>query len=219
MRCGMKYGRRIATTPTTACRLESCLKATHLCFTRVRSRCWRGSPGACGTSSVTGSIPCRRRLDRMRPAAPTEEMGRIIDVLPRRGRFVRRAAGTATEAQVVAANVDVVFLVSGLDHDFNVRRIERYLLAALEGGASPVVVLNKADLPRDVDQVHAELRPGRRPGARRTGECTLRAGPRRPAPPHRPGAHRGVPRVIGRRQVDDHQPPDRPRRAADRGGA
>ena len=95
----------------------------------------------------------------MRPAAPAEEMGRIIDVLPRRGRFVRRAAGTATEAQVVAANVDVVFLVSGLDHDFNVRRIERYLLAALEGGASPVVVLNKADLARDVEQVRTELGP------------------------------------------------------------
>lgn len=95
----------------------------------------------------------------LRPAAPAEEMGRIVEVLPRRGRFVRRAAGTTTEAQVVAANVDVVFLVSGLDHDFNVRRIERYLLAALEGGASPVVVLNKADLPRDVDQVRAELGP------------------------------------------------------------
>ena len=95
----------------------------------------------------------------LRPAAPTEDMGRIVDVLPRRGRFVRRAAGTAIEAQVVAANVDVVFLVSGLDHDFNVRRIERYLLAALEGGAAPVIVLNKADLPRDPDDVRRELGP------------------------------------------------------------
>jgi ribosome biogenesis GTPase len=95
----------------------------------------------------------------LKPAAPTEEMGRIVDVLPRRGRFVRRAAGTAAEAQVVAANVDVVFLVSGLDHDFNVRRIERYLLAALEGGASPVIVLNKADLARDMDEVRRALGP------------------------------------------------------------
>ncbi|MCC6164263.1 MAG: ribosome small subunit-dependent GTPase A [Acidobacteria bacterium] len=93
------------------------------------------------------------------PAAPTEDMGRIVDVLPRRGRFVRRAAGTVAEAQVVAANVDVVFLVSGLDHDFNVRRIERYLLAALEGGASPVVVLNKADLDRNIDEVREALGP------------------------------------------------------------
>jgi ribosome biogenesis GTPase len=95
----------------------------------------------------------------LKPAGPAEEMGRIVDVLPRRGQFVRKAAGTTTEAQVVAANVDVVFLVSGLDHDFNVRRIERYLLAALEGGASPVVVLNKADLPRDSAQARQELGP------------------------------------------------------------
>ena len=95
----------------------------------------------------------------LKPAGPAEEMGRIVDVLPRRGRFVRKAAGTGIEAQVVAANVDVVFLVSGLDHDFNVRRIERYLLAALEGGASPVIVLNKADLARDLDDVRRELAP------------------------------------------------------------
>jgi ribosome biogenesis GTPase len=95
----------------------------------------------------------------LKPAAPTEDMARIVDVLPRRGRFVRKAAGTTTEAQVVAANVDVVFLVSGLDHDFNVRRIERYLLAALEGGAAPVIVLNKADLGRDMDEVRATLGP------------------------------------------------------------
>jgi ribosome biogenesis GTPase len=95
----------------------------------------------------------------LRAAGPAEEMGRIVDVLPRRGRFVRKAAGTATEAQVVAANVDVVFLVSGLDHDFNVRRIERYLLAAMEGGAAPVIVLNKADISRDLDEVRRELGP------------------------------------------------------------
>ena len=95
----------------------------------------------------------------LKPAGPGEDMGRIVEVLPRRGRFVRKAAGTVSEAQVVAANVDVVFLVSGLDHDFNVRRIERYLLAALEGGASPVIVLNKADLPRDLDEVRRDLGP------------------------------------------------------------
>jgi ribosome biogenesis GTPase / thiamine phosphate phosphatase len=93
------------------------------------------------------------------PAGPNEDMGRIVDVLPRRGQFVRKAAGTTSEAQVVSANVDVVFLVSGLDHDFNVRRIERYVLAALEGGASPVIVLNKADLPRDMDDVRRHLGP------------------------------------------------------------
>jgi ribosome biogenesis GTPase len=74
---------------------------------------------------------------------------RIHAVLPRASRFSRRAAGDRTEEQVVAANIDVVFLVSGLDGDFNLRRIERYLLVAADSGATPVVVLNKADLVTD----------------------------------------------------------------------
>lgn len=74
---------------------------------------------------------------------------RIRAVLPRVSRFSRRAAGDATEEQVVAANIDVVFLVGGLDRDFNPRRIERYLVVAWESGAAPVIVLNKADLVDD----------------------------------------------------------------------
>lgn len=74
---------------------------------------------------------------------------RIRAVLPRASRFSRRAAGNPTEEQVLAANIDVVFLVSGLDHDFNPRRIERYLVTAWDSGAAPVVVLNKADLVGD----------------------------------------------------------------------
>ena len=78
---------------------------------------------------------------------------RIVGVLPRRSRFSRRAAGDPTEEQVVAANIDTVFLVAGLDGDFNPRRIERYLLVASDSGASPVVVLNKADIASDVDRL------------------------------------------------------------------
>jgi ribosome biogenesis GTPase len=77
----------------------------------------------------------------------------IHAVIPRHSVFLRRSAGPKGEEQVVAANVDVVFLVSGLDHDFNLRRIERYLTLAYESGASPVIVLNKADLRDDLDQV------------------------------------------------------------------
>jgi ribosome biogenesis GTPase / thiamine phosphate phosphatase len=79
------------------------------------------------------------------PPMPGNE-ARIRAVLPRFSRFSRRAAGDPTEEQVVAANVNTVFLVSGLDGDFNPRRIERYLLVAWESGARPVVVLNKSDL-------------------------------------------------------------------------
>lgn len=75
---------------------------------------------------------------------------RIQAVLPRRARFTRKVAGDETQAQVVAANVDTVFLVTGLDRDFNLRRIERYLVTAWEGGSTPVVILNKADVCDDV---------------------------------------------------------------------
>ena len=74
----------------------------------------------------------------------------IQRVLPRATRFARPARGDAAQAQVVAANVDVVLLVTGLDHDFNVRRLERYLALAWSSGAEPVLVLNKADVCDDV---------------------------------------------------------------------
>ncbi|HOW86414.1 MAG TPA: ribosome small subunit-dependent GTPase A [Candidatus Aminicenantes bacterium] len=77
----------------------------------------------------------------------------IEALLPRRSAFTRKAAGEAVEAQVVAANVDTVFLVSGLDGDFNLRRIERYVATAWSSGARPVLVLNKADLRPDLDEV------------------------------------------------------------------
>ena len=87
-------------------------------------------------------------------------------VLPRASRFSRRAAGDRTEEQVVAANIDIVFLVAGLDGDFNPRRIERYLLVASDSGATPVVVLNKADL---VDRSGAVRGRRARPFAGRRG--------------------------------------------------
>src|SRR5665647_1017562 len=80
----------------------------------------------------------------------------IEALLPRRSAFTRKAAGEAVEAQIVAANVDMVFLVSGLDGDFNLRRIERYVTAAWSSGAAPIIVLNKSDLRRDLEDVVAE---------------------------------------------------------------
>lgn len=69
----------------------------------------------------------------------------IHGVLPRKSKFSRQAAGTVTGEQVVAANIDTVFLLSALDNDFNPRRIERYLTLAWESGVNPVILLNKAD--------------------------------------------------------------------------
>jgi ribosome biogenesis GTPase len=78
-------------------------------------------------------------------------------VVPRRSAFIRRAAGEESVEQVVAANVDSVFLVSGLDHDFNPRRIERYVLLAWESRARPVVVLNKSDLRDDFEECRRQV--------------------------------------------------------------
>ena len=80
-----------------------------------------------------------------------EEKGRIHAVLPRKTAFTRPAPDRTSEMQVMASNVDTVFLVSGLDGDFNLRRIERYLTMAYESGAKPVILLNKCDLEPDLD--------------------------------------------------------------------
>lgn len=79
-----------------------------------------------------------------------ENRSRIARVLPRQTTFSRKQPGSTVREQVIAANVDVLFVVSALDGDFNPRRIERYLLLAWESGAKPVVVLNKADMCPDV---------------------------------------------------------------------
>ena len=81
---------------------------------------------------------------------PQDRTGLIELVLSRRSKFSRKAAGEVTAEQIVAANIDTVFLVMGLDRDYNPRRLERYLLMSYESGAAPVVLLTKADLADDV---------------------------------------------------------------------
>lgn len=74
------------------------------------------------------------------------DVSQIIGVLPRKTVFSRRAAGKEVQEQIIATNIDYAFLVAGLDNDFSPRRIERYLSAAWNSGALPVIVLNKLDL-------------------------------------------------------------------------
>lgn len=90
----------------------------------------------------------------MKPSR-TERKATIEAVLPRRTSFARKAAGEPTRRQLVAANIDTIFLVCGLDDDFNVPRIERYLVAIRESGAAAVIVLNKTDACPDLDAAHA----------------------------------------------------------------
>jgi ribosome biogenesis GTPase len=81
----------------------------------------------------------------------------IHAVLPRRTRFSRKAAGEQEIEQVVAANIDTVFLVSALDANYSLHRIERYLAAAWASGAQPVILLNKADLAEDTEERTREI--------------------------------------------------------------
>ncbi len=91
------------------------------------------------------------------PATGTGDDPRIEVVLPRSSKISRKAAGSRTDEQVVAANVDRLFVVVGLDSDFNPRRLERYLVAASASGVEPVVVLNKGDLCPDPSSRRAEV--------------------------------------------------------------
>jgi len=96
---------------------------------------------------------------------PGEDKAIIQAILPRKSNFSRKAvlsggnpdSGGKTDQQVLAANIDTVFLVSGLDGDFSARRIERYLATAWESGTDPVIVLNKADLCPDIESKTAEI--------------------------------------------------------------
>jgi ribosome biogenesis GTPase len=120
--------------------------------------CW-GEHG-----SFVAHLPSRLRAPEARPAVGDwavlrpSEPPRIEVLLPRATQFVRRAAGRKVAKQVVAANVDVIFLVSGLDGDFNPRRLERYLTAARDGGARPVILLTKAGLCAEVPSQLAAAR-------------------------------------------------------------
>ena len=81
----------------------------------------------------------------------------IHAIVPRRGKFTRKVKGTKTDEQVIAANVDTVFLMTSLNQDFNLRRLERYLSIAWESGARPVILLTKSDLCTDLPERLREI--------------------------------------------------------------
>jgi ribosome biogenesis GTPase len=86
-----------------------------------------------------------------------EDGASVHAILPRRTSVLRHAPGLRSVAQVVAANVDIVFVVASLNRDLNLRRLERYIAFAWESGAEPVLVLSKADLTDDLAPVMAEV--------------------------------------------------------------
>ena len=105
------------------------------------------------------------------PAQPGADVGgrldgkdwRIVRRLERQTELSRKSAGNSGRRQMIAANIDTLFIVSSCNQDFNLSRLERYLALALEAGALPLVVLTKADLYADADTLRRrveKLRPG-----------------------------------------------------------
>jgi hypothetical protein len=122
-----------------------------------RGRCRLGTPAGECDAVVSG----RAAANAERPVAGdwvVWEGPRVMRVLPRRSQLSRKAAGTRTDLQVLAANVDVCFLISGLDGDLNLRRLDRYLVMTRRAGIEPVVVLNKTDLALDLPGAMAGVR-------------------------------------------------------------
>jgi ribosome biogenesis GTPase / thiamine phosphate phosphatase len=127
---------------------------------------WEG--GACRATAAgrlrheaggeAASLPCVGDWVVARiPGGDARDGAVIHRVLLRKTRFSRQDPGSRTAEQVVAANVDTVFLVQSLNRDLNVRRLERYLALLWESGAVPVVVLSKADLRPDADRERAAV--------------------------------------------------------------
>lgn len=83
--------------------------------------------------------------------------GIIRYILPRKSSFIRKAAGNAQNEQVVAANIDTIFLCMSLNNDFNLRRLERYLSIGWDSGATPVIVLTKSDLCENLEDKLLEI--------------------------------------------------------------
>jgi len=106
--------------------------------------------------ATAGELPTVGDWVTVRQYSPSD-LAIITAVLPRKTRFSRKVSGPVAEEQVIAANIDLLFIVCGLDHDYNLRRLERYLVAARQSGASAVIVLNKADLSSDVPARAAEV--------------------------------------------------------------
>ena len=104
-----------------------------------------------------GDLPVVGDWVVIRPGSEHDKVT-IHAVLPRKSKFTRKVAGFRTEQQIVASNIDTVFLVTSLNQDFNLRRVERYLIVAWESGARPVIVLSKSDLCDEIEDRIREIK-------------------------------------------------------------
>lgn len=118
------------------------------------------------TATLSGHFHYQVRGDADYPAVgdwviynplPTEAKAVIQAVLPRTTKFSRKTAGYALKEQIIATNIDYLFIVTSMNEDFNIARLERYLVAAQYSGAVPIIVLTKADLCTDKSAILDQL--------------------------------------------------------------
>jgi ribosome biogenesis GTPase len=134
----------------------------------IPGRVFRISPsGSCDiytsdgetTARISGRLKNQAKTGAELPAIGDWVLVKSIDigkmiflVLPRKNQLSRKVSGKDVREQLVAANIDIMFLVMGLDNDFNLRRLERYIFMVTAAQANPVIVLNKADLISDAEE-------------------------------------------------------------------
>ena len=99
---------------------------------------------------TVGDWVCLKEIDEFRPY-------QIVNLIPRKNKLSRKVSGTKSEEQIIASNIDIVFIVTSADQDFNIRRLERYLTIINEIGARPIIILNKIDINNDYKNYIIEI--------------------------------------------------------------
>ena len=114
-----------------------------------------------GTEEINAVITGKMILEKLFPVVgdyvAVSEEKQIIDILPRKTKLSRKAAGKDMREQVIVSNVDYIFIVTSLNKDFNIKRLERYLTLVYDSGAIPAFILTKADLEDNISEKVSEL--------------------------------------------------------------
>ncbi|BBA52077.1 ribosome biogenesis GTPase RsgA [Fusobacterium varium] len=114
-----------------------------------------------GTEEINSVITGKMILEKLFPVVgdyvAVSEEKQIIDILPRKTKLSRKAAGKDMREQVIVSNVDYIFIVTSLNDDFNIKRLERYLTLVYDSGAAPAFILTKADLENNTSEKISEL--------------------------------------------------------------
>ena len=108
-------------------------------------------------STITGKMLYKNEFPVVGDYVEVNSAGQITGILPRKTKLSRKSAGRASKEQVIVSNIDYVFIVTSLNKEFNIKRLERYLTMVYDSGASPCFVLSKSDLGEDTAEKVEEL--------------------------------------------------------------